>query len=49
MCRKNVVLGVLVGAVGIGLILSSLFQSGVFNVFLGAVLIAAGLLVIYHR
>lgn len=49
MCRRNQLLGVLAGGIGIGLLLACLFESGFFCCCLGIVLISAGVCILQKK
>lgn len=49
MCRRTAIVGVLVAALGAGFILSCIFNSVFLRILIGAILIAAGLLILNHN
>ncbi len=49
MCRRNQLLGVALGGVGIGMLLACFFESGFFCCCLGVGLVMAGLCVLQKK
>ena len=49
MCRRNQLLGVLAGGVGIGLLLACFFESGFFCCCAGLGLIVGGVLILQKK
>lgn len=49
MCRRNQLLGVGLGCIGIGMLISCFFESGFFCCCIGIGLVAAGLFVLQKK
>lgn len=49
MCRRTVLIGAAVAAVGVGLVVSCLIDAVLLRILIGAALIAAGLILINRR
>ncbi len=49
MCRRNQLLGVALGGVGIGMLLACFFESGFFCCCFGIMLVMAGLFVLQKK